>query len=348
MLNVALCAYGMSGKIFQAPLIVAHPKLHLHSILQRSGDSALQDYPAVNIVKTLDEILQNPEIDIVVVNTPNEFHYEMARRALKAGKHVVVEKPICLTEYEAERLVELARRENKMLAVFQNKRLEPDHLTVQKIVDSKQLGRIVEVEWHYDRYRKEITHKKWKEDPQAGAGTWFDLGIHMIDSMLCIFGAPRAVFGDMRSLRREEGSVDYFNVICYYPDMRVILRSSTYVSEKGPSVIIHGDKGSFQKFGQDVQEAQLAKGILPGMEGYAKLGEDNYGLLTLQPENGTSVKREKIASEVGCYEAFYDNVVNHILRGEPLKFDASLPILGMKVLRAAEDSFIQGRIIPLQ
>lgn len=347
MLNVALCAYGMSGKVFQAPLIVANPHLNLHTILQRSGESAKQDYPAVTIVKTLDEILQNPAIDVVVVNTPNEFHYDMARRSLKAGKHVVVEKPICLTEYEAERLIELAKRENKMLAVFQNKRLEPDHLTVQKIVCENLLGRIVEVEWHYDRYRKDITHKRWKEDPQAGAGTWFDLGIHMIDSMLTIFGEPRAVFGDMRSLRRSEGSVDYFNVICYYPDMRVILRSSTFVSEKGPNVIIHGDKGSFQKFGQDVQEAQLAQGILPGMAVYAKLRDDNYGLLTLQTETGTSLKREKIPAIQGCYEAFYENVVGHITQDEPLLFDASLPLMGMKVLRAAEDSFIQGRIMPL-
>lgn len=346
MLNVALCAYGMSGKIFQAPLIVANRNLRLHTILQRSGDSAKKDYPAVAIVKSLDEILTNPEIDIVVVNTPNEYHFEMAKRALKAGKHVVLEKPMCLTEYEAERLLELADTQGKMLAVFQNKRLEPDHLTVAQVVKSGVLGRLVEVEWHYDRYRREITHKRWKEDPRAGAGTWFDLGIHMIDSMLCIFGAPRAVFADMRSLRRDDGAVDYFNVICYYPDMRVILRSSTYVSEKGATVTLHGDQGSCLKFGQDVQEAQLAKGLLPGMAGFAHLGEDNYAQLTLQQPGG-GIKRERMAAVTGCYENFYENVVEHILHQKPLVFDGLLPLTGMKILRAAEDSFIQGRIIAL-
>lgn len=347
MLNVALCAYGMSGKVFHAPLIVANPDLQLHTVLQRSSTSAKEDYPSVNIVKTFEEILENPSIDIVVVNTPNEFHYDMARRALKAGKHVVVEKPIALNDFEAAQLNEIALKKECVLAVFQNKRLEPDHLTVADIVASQQLGRIVEVEWHYDRFRDEITHKRWKEDRKVGAGTWFDLGIHMIDSMVTIFGKPRAVFADMRSLRREEGATDYFNVICYYADMRVILRSSTYVSEKGPTVSVHGDKGSFLKYGQDVQEAQLAQGLLPGMDGYGLLGEDNYGSLTLQGTNGAAAVNKRIPAHVGCYDAFYKNVVAAIAGTETLTFSAATPLLGMQILRAAEDSYMQGRIIVL-
>jgi scyllo-inositol 2-dehydrogenase (NADP+) len=228
MLNVALCSYGMSGKVFHAPLISAERGLYLHSILQRNEPTALNDYPQVNIVKSFEEILANADIHLVVVNTPNEHHYPMAKAALLAGKHVVVEKPFTLSLEEGNELITLAKSQRRILSVFQNKRLESDHLDAKNIIESGALGRIVEVEWHYDRYRTNITHKKWKEDKLPGSGTWFDLGIHMVDSMLCLFGKPYAVFADMRSLRREEGSTDYFNSIFYYEDMRVILRNCHY------------------------------------------------------------------------------------------------------------------------
>jgi len=336
MLNVALCSYGMSGKVFHAPLITAEPLLHLHSILQRSSYSALADYPDVHIAKTFEEILANPKIDIVVVNTPNEHHYPMTKAALLAGKHVVTEKPFTLSLNEGEELIALAKQQQKILAVFHNKRLETDHLTVQKILHDGVLGRIVEIEWHYDRYRNVITHKAWKEDNLPGSGTWFDLGVHMLDSMLTLLGRPQAVSADMRSLRRAEGSTDYFNVYFHYADIRVLLRSNTFVSEKGATVSIHGDKGSFLKFGQDVQEQQLIKGMLPYQPNWAKHGEDNFGTLHTQQENGS--KRVTIESERGCYEAFYRNIADAILDKDSLRFPAQQALLAVEMLLAAEES----------
>lgn len=343
MLKVALCSYGMSGKVFHAPLITAEPGLQLHSILQRNSDSSLQDYPNVSIAKSFDELLQNPAIDLIVVNTPNEFHYSMTKAALEAGKNVVLEKPFVIDLQEGQELIDLAQRQQKMLAVFHNKRLETDHLTVAKIAQSKQLGRIVEVEWHYDRYRNTVTHKRWKEDNLPGAGTWFDLGVHLVDSVLCIFGRPQAVQADMRSLRREDGATDYFNVYLHYNDMRVLLRSNTYVSAKGATVSVHGDKGSFLKFGQDVQEQQMMTGILPGNPQWAKHQEDNYGLLHTQTSQG--VKAERITSETGCYEDFYRNIVAHISAKEPLRFGAQQALLAVEVLLAAEESHKTQRIV---
>ncbi len=337
MLNIALCSYGMSGKVFHAPLINANPKLRLHSILQRNSESALNDYPEVSVVKSFDGILQNPEIDIVVVNTPNQLHYSMTKATLEAGKHVVLEKPFVINLQEGRELIALAEKQQKMLAVFHNKRLETDHLTLEKIVRSQQLGRIVEVEWHYDRYRNTITHKRWKEDKLPGAGTWFDLGVHMVDSVLCLFGRPQAVQADMRSLRRHEGSTDYFNVCLHYADMRVLLRSNTFASTKGATISLHGDKGSFLKFGQDVQEQQLMNGILPGNPLWANHNDDNYGLLHLQTAEG--VKAERIDSITGCYEDFYRNIVQHISAGEPLRFTAQQALLAVEVLLAAEESY---------
>ena len=342
MFNVALCSYGMSGKVFHAPLITAEPKLKLHTILQRSEPTALADYSHVNIVKTFEEILVNPSIHLVVVNTPNEFHYPMTKAALQAGKHVVVEKPFTLSLDEGNELIALANSQKKILSVFQNKRLESDHLDVQKVIESGALGRIVEVEWHYDRYRTNITHKKWKEDNLPGSGTWFDLGIHMVDSMLCLFGKPKAVYADMRSLRRAEGSTDYFNVCFHYADLRVILRSSTYVSEKGATVSIHGDKGSFLKFGQDVQESQMVRGIIPGMSGWAEPGEDNYGILHVH-NNGEST-RTKIPGQRGCYENYYNNIVDAISGNAPLAFSPQQSLLGVELLLAADDSVRQQRV----
>ena len=336
MLNVALCSYGMSGKVFHAPLITAEPQLHLHSILQRSSDSAMSDYPNVKIAKTFDAILANPEIDIVVVNTPNEHHYPMTKAALLAGKHVVTEKPFTLSFSEGEELIAIAKQQQKILAVFHNKRLETDHLTVQKILHSGVLGRIVEIEWHYDRFRNVVTHKAWKENNLPGAGTWFDLGVHMLDSMLTILGRPTAVNADMRSLRRAEGSTDYFNVCFHYEDIRVLLRSNTFVSEKSANVSIHGDKGSFLKFGQDVQEQQLIKGGLPYQADWASHGEDNFGILHIQQPSGS--QREKIESERGCYEAFYRNIADAINGKDTLRFTAQQALLAVEMLLAAEES----------
>jgi len=343
MLNVALCSYGMSGKVFHAPLITAEPGLKLHTILQRSEPTALVDYPQVTIVKTFEDILANPDIHLVVVNTPNELHYPMAKAALQAGKHVVVEKPFTLNLNEGNELIALANSQQKILSVFQNKRLESDYLDAQKIIESGALGRIVEVEWHYDRYRTNVTHKKWKEDNLPGSGTWFDLGIHMVDSMLCLFGKPNAVYADMRSLRRAEGSTDYFNVCFHYEDLRVILRSSTYVSEKGATVAIHGDKGSFLKFGQDVQEAQMIRGLIPGMAGWAQPGEDNYGILHVH--NNGEATRTIIPGQHGYYEHYYKNIVDAITGNAPLAFLPQQSLLGVELLLMGEMSVKLKKII---
>ena len=345
MINVALCSYGMSSKVFHGPLISAERGLHLHSILQRSEPTAQADYPQASIVKTFDEIIANPDIHLVVVNTPNEFHYPMAKAALLAGKHVVVEKPFTLSIAEGEELIALAQQQGRVLAVFQNKRLESDHLDAQQIIQSGQLGRIVEVEWHYDRYRHIVTHKKWKEDNLPGSGTWFDLGIHMVDSILCLFGKPQAVYADMRSLRRAQGSTDYFNVNFHYADMRVLLRSSTYVSEKGATVAIHGDQGSFLKFGQDVQEAQLMQGVLPGMPGWAQPGADNYAVIARQTDAG--LERQVTPGSKGCYENFYRNIVQAIENRAALQFHPQQSLLGVELLLAAEASAREQRLVAI-
>lgn len=345
MIKTALCAFGMSGKVFHAPLISAEPQLQLHSVLERSRDEARQTYPDVLRVSNFEEILDSAEIDLVVINTPNELHFPMTQAALQAGKHVVVEKPFTVSIEEGEALIALAKEKDKLLSVFQNKRLESDFLDTEAALHSGKLGRIVEIEWHYDRYRNHITHKRWKEDQGPGAGTWFDLGIHMVDSMLSLFSMPLAVTADMRSLRRSDGAVDYFNVRFDYEDFRVILRSNTFVSEKGPTVTVHGDQGSFLKFGQDVQESQLMKGILPGDPMWAKPGADNFSVMHSQNE-GRSF-REVSAGKRGCYEKYYRNIADAINGKAPLEFTPQRSLNGVKLLLLAEQSHISAKTVYL-
>ncbi|MDE1150790.1 MAG: Gfo/Idh/MocA family oxidoreductase [Azospirillaceae bacterium] len=315
MIATALCAFGLSGRVFHAPLILAEPGLSLHTVLRRSGADGSE--PAgVRVVPDFQAILDDPAIGLVVVNTPNALHFPMARAALAAGKHVVLEKPMTITLEEGRSLIAQARDAGRLLAVFHNKRLDAEYLTLGRHLAAGDLGRLVEVEWHYDRYRAHVTHKRWKEDEQPGAGTWFDLGVHLVDGMLRQFGRPLSVAAEMRSLRRAEGATDYFDVRFRYPDHRVILRSSTFVREPGPVLVAHGDRGSLVIPKGDVQEAQMAAGTKPGDAGWAVVTTP----ATLHTERDGVVTRQEVPLLPGCYELFYRNVAAALAGREALTF----------------------------
>ncbi|WP_044564574.1 Gfo/Idh/MocA family oxidoreductase [Azospirillum sp. B4] len=315
MIATALCAYGLSGRVFHAPLILAEPALSLHTILRRSGADGTEPAGA-RVVADFQAILDDPAIDLVVVNTPNALHFPMAQAALAAGKHVVLEKPMTITLEEGRRLMAAAKTVGRLLAVFHNKRLDAEYLTLGRHLAAGDLGRLVEVEWHYDRYRAHVTHKAWKEDEQPGAGTWFDLGIHLVDGMLRQFGRPLSVVAEMRSLRRAEGATDYFDVRFRYADHRVILRSSTYVREAGPVLVAHGDKGSLVIPKGDVQEGQMSAGMKPGDTGWAVVTTP----AVLHTERAGAVVREEVGLEAGRYRDFYRNVADALAGRAPLAF----------------------------
>ncbi|TWB56315.1 Gfo/Idh/MocA family oxidoreductase [Nitrospirillum viridazoti] len=315
MIGTALCAYGLSGRVFHAPLILAEPALSLRAILRRSGADGTE--PAgVRVVADFQAILDDPAVELVVVNTPNALHFPMAQAALAAGKHVVLEKPMTVTLEEGRQLMAQAQAVGRLLAVFHNKRLDAEYLTLGRHLAAGDLGRLVEVEWHYDRYRAHVTHKAWKEDEQPGAGTWFDLGVHLVDGMLRQFGRPLSVAAEMRSLRRAEGATDYFDVRFRYADHRVVLRSSTYVREPGPVLVAHGDKGSLVIPKGDVQEAQMAAGVKPGDAGWAVVTTPAW----LHTERAGAVVREEVALEAGRYQDFYRNVADALAGRAPLAF----------------------------
>ena len=341
-IKTAICSFGMSGEVFHAPLLSSNKKLEVSSILQRSSDSALNFYPKINIVKDFTDIINDKEIDLVIVNTPNTLHFSMAEAALLAGKHVVIEKPITPTSKEAQRLIDLAKEKNLILSVFHNKRFENDYLTLKYILENNLVGKPIELNWHYDRYRTHITHKKWKESNLPGAGTLYDLGSHLIDSTLSLFGNPISITSNLRVLREGGESTDYFTIRLDYQDLTVNLASSTMVREAGPQLMIHGTLGSYLKNGSDPQELQLKNGLRPGNLGW---GEEENLKGILHTETNGIITRDFLNNEKGCYENYYENIAEAIHGKQSLLIKPEDALNTIKIIELAIQSDQEKRTV---
>lgn len=321
LINVGLVGFGMAGSVFHAPFITNVPGLRLTKIREtRSANIAVANerYPEAEIVKDVKAIFEDAAIDLVVLATPNSSHLSLAKEALQAGKHVVVEKPFTVTSAEADELIELAESKGKLLTVFQNRRWDSDFKTIVKIVSENLLGEVVEYEAHFDRYRYFLKPDTWKEEDAPGSGLLYDLGSHLIDQALCLFGLPSEVSADLRTQREGSEIIDNFHLMLFYPNLRVILKAGMLVREQGPRYKIYGDRGSFLKHGMDVQEAALKEGQFP--KGSANWGiepEEIWGKLNTDYEGLHIVG--KIESEAGDYTAFYSNVYNALLEEEELE-----------------------------
>lgn len=298
MIRVGLIGYGLAGSVFHAPLIRACPRLRLTAILT-SRDAPQR-------VTCLEELIERS--DLVVVASPNMSHFTIANQALEAGRHVVVDKPFTVTVEKADELIQIAAHRELVLSAFHNRRWDGDFLTVRKLLPT--LGDVLLFEAHWDRLRPAIK-QGWREEREPGSGLWNDLGPHMIDQSLQLFGKPDAVQADILAQRRDSLVDDYFDVTLHYGALRVCLRSSTLVAAPRPRFSIHGNAGSFIKFGLDPQEAQLKAGFCPGDPGYG-----------MDIEHGTLVRSEgsrgSVPTERGNYLAFYEAIAAAILDGAPV------------------------------
>jgi len=333
-IKTALCSFGMSGWVFHAPFIHLHEGFELYAVFERTKNLAAEKYPGIKTFRTLEEMLVDEAIELVIVNTPNYTHYEYAKLALLAGKHVVVEKAFTNTVAEAEELIALAARQNKKLSVYQNRRWDSDFRTVQKVVQQKLLGEIVEAEIHFDRYNENLSPKLHKETPGPGAGIVPDLGPHLIDQALQLFGMPDAVFADATSLRPISKVEDYIELIFFYKNLRVRLKAGYLVRELLPAYIFHGTKGSFLKPRADVQEKDLQQLKDLTDADWGTEAETGKGLL--HTEIGGKVIREYIPSEQGNYMYYYNGIF------EAIRNDKELPVTatqGMQVIRIIETAF---------
>lgn len=327
-----IASFGMSGKVFHAPLLTKHEGFHLKTIVERSKNEASDLYPDVEIIRDFDKLLLDKEIELVIVNTPDHTHYDLALEAINAGKHVIVEKPFTQTLEQAYALIETAKQKGVMLSVFQNRRWDGDFLTVQKVIQNNLLGKLVEFESHFDRFRNFIQAGTWKESAETGTGTLYNLGSHLIDQAVVLFGVPDAVNAEIRILRPGGEVDDCFDIRLSYNYIKVTLKASYLVRESGPKYFLHGVHGSFLKSGLDVQEDALKAGGVPGSQGWGTEPEQDWGMLNT--DIGNLHFKGKIETLPGNYLAFYDNIYDHMVKGKPLAVKPEQAAETIKIIQA--------------
>jgi len=335
-IKTGIASYGMSGLVFHVPLLHVNPGFEIVKIVERSYKGSEERYPNVHVVKSVEELLEDNEIELVVVNTPDATHFEYCKMALEAGKHVIVEKPFAMTSEEAEQLINVAKTQEKVLSVFQNRRWDGDFLTVKKVIQDKLLGRLVSFESHFDRYRNFIKPNTWKEEHLAGAEIVYNLGSHMIDQAYDLFGMPNSISADIGIQRTDGKADDFYNIILRYDDVFVNLKSSYLVREEGPRYIVHGTEGSFLKWGLDLQEADLKAGKYPDELDWGKEPKKLWGKLNTEIDGLHYTGR--IETIPGDYKAYYQNIYEVIRNDAELivKPEQSLDV--MRIIEAAMES----------
>jgi predicted dehydrogenase len=336
-IKTGIASYGMSGKLFHAPFIDGHDGFELTAIVERTKNDSRGRYPHAKLRRSFDELTAERELELIVVNTPDTTHYDFCRQALLAGKHVVVEKPFVFRAHEGVELEKLAREQGRMLMVYQNRRWDSDFLTVKQVLDSGVLGRVMEFVSTYERFRPAAPGVTWKETAEGRRGTTYDLGSHIIDQIVQLFGMPQSVWATIERLRDGAEIDDWFQLQMLYPKLRVTARAGFAMRQAGPRFAIHGMKGSFHKYGLDVQEDALKRGEKPGTPGWGVEPESIRGTIMTVANNGMTI-RGRVESLPGNYFGFYDNV-HAVLRqdGEPaVRLEDSLNVI--RIIEAAFES----------
>lgn len=341
-LSVGLLGFGLAGSVFHAPLIRSDPRLRLTAVASSRTADIRRIAPEAVAVADAGAVLADPTIDVVVIATPNTSHAPLARAALMAGKHVVIDKPMAATASEADGLIDLARRQERLLTVFQNRRWDGDFLTVRDLIGSGALGGVYHYEAHFDRFRPAIK-PGWRETPLPGSGVLFDLGAHLIDQALTLFGTPLTVTADVGVQRPEAEVDDWFHLVLGYGRMRAILHAGTVVCRPGPRFQVHGDRGSFLKHGMDGQEAALRAGHTPGDGGAWGLDDPALHGTLYEADGGERV----VPTIAGDYPAFYRGVAAAILDGAPPPVTAEAGRDVLRMLEACVQSAGEKRTITL-
>lgn len=313
-----ILSFGMSGRIFHAPFVHAHPGFKFKAVVERTNKNAQQYYPDVVSYDSVEAMLNDAEIQLIIVNTPNQLHYEQAKQVLLAGKHVLIEKPVTGTSAQLLELYDIAKQKGLHILVYQNRRWDSDFLSVKEVIESGRLGELVEVHFRYDRYKPVLSPKAFKEAAgMQSNGLVYDLGPHLLDQVINLFGKPLTANKVTASHRQGSQVIDYFSFQLTYPHQLVVyVTSGLLIAQPLPSFVVHGTAGSYIKDRVDVQEAQLDVAIKPTDEGYGIEPQGSEGVLTLMGvDNEKTV--EKIPSLKGDYlnlfEAVYQTIANGAL-----------------------------------
>jgi len=345
IIKTGICSYGMSGKLFHAPFIQAHPGFELTAIVERTKNEARERYPDVKIYRSVEELISDDKLDLIIVNTPSYTHYEFAKSAIQAGKHVIIEKPMVVKTTEGDELLKLAKEKNIVLSVYQNRRYDGDFRAIKEVLQQKLLGEVKEVEIRYDRYRPAFSGKLHKEGDLPGTGTLYDLGPHLIDQALQLFGWPHAVFGDVWPMRPNAIAVDYFELLLYYPGLRVRLKASNLVRELSTAYMLYGTKGSFFQQRSDLQEQQLLEGAIPSFEPWCIAPSSADGLLHTEI-NGEEVRKE-MHSTPGNYIGYFQDLYLTLTEKAPNPVTGEEGLRNIKIIEAALQCVAEKRLIEL-
>jgi scyllo-inositol 2-dehydrogenase (NADP+) len=341
-IKTALLSFGMSGRVFHAPFINLHKGFELAGAWERSKKQIQEVYPGVISYPALESVLADDSIQLVVVNTPTNTHYAYTKAALMAGKNVVTEKAFTTTVSEAVELKEIAEKKGLKISVYQNRRWDSDFKTVQKVQQSGVLGDMVDATLRFERYKPVLGAKQHKEVPGPGAGLLNDLGPHLIDQALCLFGMPQALYADIRTVRENSLVDDWFDISLHYKNTRVQLRSGLLVCKQMPGFVLNGTKGSFVKSRADVQEVNLLADMMPGNSDWGTEPKEESGFI-YKGDNET----EEVITEQGSYLDYYDGVYKALTENKPMPVTCDDGINVMKLIEAAVKSNQEKRVIIL-
>lgn len=345
MIEVGLIGYGLAGRAFHAPVIRAVPGLHLAAILYRTGNEAAEKYADVQIVRKIEELLSIREIRVVVVATPNDTHFALAKQCLAVGRDVVVDKPFTTALEEAQALVKFAKEAGRLITVYQNRRYDGDFQAIRKLVAEGSLGRIVRFETNYDRFRPQLKPGAWRETTRAGSGILFDIAPHLIDHALVLFGLPEAVTADIRIEREGALADDAFDIMFHYSGgMRAVLRSSILAAVPRPRFVLLGTQGSFVKQTFDPQENNLRQGTIPPNGPWGAEPEENWGVLTVP--DGDKFAQRRIPSANCDFRDYYANLRDMLLGKAEIAVTPEWCLNVMRLLEMARESSQRGRTIP--
>lgn len=340
MLKIGVIGYGFSARVFHLPFIESGENLELTAIASSKSESLKDKYQSVALYSSAKEMITGGDVELAVITTPNHAHFPLAKSCLENRVHVILEKPMTCTSAQAEQLAELADKKSLVLSVFHNRRWDGDFLTIRKMLANRSLGEIKYFESRFDRFRPNV-RRRWREQPGPGSGSWFDLGPHLADQVLCLFGRPQAVTAKCLALREDSHTTDYFHVLLHYRDMEAVLHSSPFSATVNNRFRLEGTKGSFVKYGLDPQEDQLKTGIYPGSNEFGFDPENMYG--ELHTENFVT----PVPTEPGRYQTYYQKIFQAVENGGENPVPPKDGITVMKILELAGQSSMQGRTLEL-
>ncbi len=314
-INTGIIGFGLSGKVFHAPFLHVHPGFNLKKIVERNSTESKKIYPDVEVVSDYENLFKDKTLDLIAVCTPNTLHFSMVKECLLAGKHVVIEKPFTPTSKEADELIKISEETKRKIFVYHNRRWDGDFLSIKNILNDNLLGDLYEYEAHFDRYTPDLD-QNWRDKNIPGGGILYDLGAHLIDQALNLFGQPDTLNSEIQAQRENSPVDDYFKLELEYPNLKVVLTAGMMVKDLGPRFILKGSKGIFTKFGIDPQEDALKNGLMPNTENWGKEKKKDWGIIDVIIEG--EQRNYQIETLPGNYMGFYDNVYDVIINDEEI------------------------------